>query len=137
MSQPEQQTSQERQTMKGNEHVEQILLTFISKIESRLSTLESTLTSQLSELEIKIDSYCGRLNTLEQDVYDDILLPAIQSIIEIAYASPRTGKIKQQLTSITNSIIKTLQKRNQELNQILRKTHIDSTQLSVSSEHED
>jgi hypothetical protein len=106
----------------------------MSKIESRLSTLGSSLTSQLSELEIKIDSYSERLNTLEHDVYD-ILLPAIQSIIGIAFASSRTGNIKQQLTSITKVITKTCQNREQKLDQMSQNTHMDSTQPTLSNEY--
>ena len=94
--------SQER-PVKEKEHVEQLLLAHMKKIEARLSTLGSTLTSQLSKLEIKIDSYNDRMSALEHVVFDT-LLPTIESLIEFLSAPNRTKAMKDQLSSVNQKL---------------------------------
>ncbi|CAF0980460.1 unnamed protein product [Adineta steineri] len=110
----EQRSSQER-PVKEKEHVEQLLLALMTKIETRLSTLESTLTSQLSELEIKIDSYNDRLSALEHVAFDT-LLPTIQSLIEVISAPNRTKTMKEQLALLNQTIGKVREDRKQQMN---------------------
>ncbi|CAF3701115.1 unnamed protein product [Rotaria sp. Silwood1] len=127
---PQQLASQEKQTTKRNEYLEQILLSTMSNLESRISTSISSLSSQISEIETKIDRYNDQLNTLEHDVYE-ILIPAIQSITEIITTS-RQGK-KEQLTNITKSIIKMRQNREQKINHISRNTNAELSQSIFSN----
>ncbi|CAF1013611.1 unnamed protein product [Rotaria sp. Silwood1] len=127
---PQQLASQEKQTTKRNEYLEQILLSTMSNLESRISTSISSLSSQISEIETKIDRYNDQLNTLEHDVYE-ILIPAIQSITEIITTS-RQGK-KEQLTNITKSIIKMRQNREQKINHISRNTSAELSQSIFSN----
>ena len=87
-----------------------MLLATAAHIEARVTALGSSLTEQLCELEMKIDKFCGKLNPVAQVVYD-IVIPAIQTIIEITIASTRSDKAKQQATSIAEIMTRTIQAR--------------------------
>lgn len=130
----QQRGSQER-PMKEKEHIEQLLLAHMSKIEARLSIMESTLTSQLSELEIKIDSYNDRLSALEHVVFDT-LLPTIQSLTEIIAAPTRTKTIKEQLSLLNQTIEKMREDRKQQVNHLSRSL-INQSERSITSDEHD
>ena len=77
-----------------------MLLATAAHIEARVTALGSSLTGQFCELETKIDEFGGQLDAVAQVVYD-IVIAAIQTIIEITFASTRSDKVKQQVRSIT------------------------------------
>jgi hypothetical protein len=97
-----------------HEHIEQILMATAAHIETRVSALGTALTAQLCELEAKIDNFCGKLNAVAQVVYD-IVIPAIQTIIENKIASSRIEKVKQQATNIGEAMTRAIRIREQSL----------------------
>ena len=96
------------------EHIEQMLLATAAHIETRVSALGSSLTAQLCDLETKIDNYCGKLNAIAQVVYD-IVIPAIQTIIENTIAPSRSEKVKQKAADITEALTRAIRTREHSL----------------------
>ncbi len=130
-----QQTSLTKKEASRIEHLEQTLLSRIVNLEARLSSMVSNVATQLTDIEVKIDKYSDRLDKVEHDIYE-IIIPAIQTISQIASSSTKTGKVKQQLSEIIKSLTNTRQGRQWRSDNPMRYSQGDTTQQITTNEYD-
>ncbi|CAF1363313.1 unnamed protein product [Didymodactylos carnosus] len=92
--------------------IENILNSFMNKIDARIQQMETTVMTQLCDIEIKIDKQQTITNTLEEIIYD-IILPGTKLVQDVAFQMTRHAPTKQQLGDWNNEITKLLYKRQQ------------------------